>query len=175
MQAHSNEEYYAPKDIYIARKLPLCSGAANTFMRKLDQVIRNSNKDNGGTNQQRCFRIKNPPNTMFTKAPKGLPLDFYGKVWKGYNLDFLSIFGCESENDDEDKEDDSDYGESIELEIDNEDDITTRKKGGKGKEQEIEVNDNIKIELKDEDMEIDTTHNSNFIRGLTEADRNAWQ
>ncbi|MBW0529597.1 hypothetical protein O181_069312 [Austropuccinia psidii MF-1] len=86
VQAHSNEEYYSPKDIYIACKLPFCSEAANKFMHKLDQVICNSNKDDGDKNLQHCVRIKNPPNTMFTKAPKGLPLDFYDQVWYNTKL-----------------------------------------------------------------------------------------
>ncbi|MBW0468445.1 hypothetical protein O181_008160 [Austropuccinia psidii MF-1] len=205
VQAHSNEEYYAPKEIYIARNLPFFSEAANTFMRKLDQVICDSNKDNGGKNQQCNVRIKNPPNTMFTKAPKGLLLDFYDKVWYNSKLpeqrkniadwkcvafleDLTSL--CEFTTEDEKLGDKRfndkhfDYGESIELEIDNEDetqdqddedDITTRKKGGKGKEREIEVDDDIEIELEDQDMEIDATHNSNFIGGLTEEEWNAWQ
>ncbi|MBW0496757.1 hypothetical protein O181_036472 [Austropuccinia psidii MF-1] len=86
MQSHSNEEYHAPKDIYITCKLPFCFEAANTLMCKLDQVIRNSNKDNGDKNLQCCVRIKNPPNTMLTKAPKGPPLDFYDQVWYNTKL-----------------------------------------------------------------------------------------
>ncbi|MBW0507943.1 hypothetical protein O181_047658 [Austropuccinia psidii MF-1] len=193
VQAHSNEQYYAPKEIYIAHKLHFQSEAANTFMHFYDKVWYNSKlpEQRKNISDWKCVAFLEDLTSLckFTTEDEKLgDKNFNDKHWdfaiKEYNLDFLSIVESKSENDDEGEEDDSDYGESIELELDNEDetqdqddedDITTRKKGGKGKEREIEVNDDIEIELKDEDMEIDATHNSNFIGGLTEAEWNAWR
>ncbi|MBW0560693.1 hypothetical protein O181_100408 [Austropuccinia psidii MF-1] len=87
IQAHSNDEYYEPKNAYIARNLPFRSESANIFMRKLDRLISKTENDEGKRSQGRYrIHVKNPPQTMFPTAPKGLPLDFYDIKWYNSKL-----------------------------------------------------------------------------------------
>ncbi|KNZ52575.1 hypothetical protein VP01_3517g5 [Puccinia sorghi] len=80
--AHRNDEYNASKDLYIVKNLPYCSETANKFFKRLDDVMRDSFKNEGIRDQsQKWERIKNAPMTIFPKAPKGLPIDFYDPEW----------------------------------------------------------------------------------------------
>ncbi|MBW0475619.1 hypothetical protein O181_015334 [Austropuccinia psidii MF-1] len=82
IQAHSDEEYVESKEVYVVRKLPFRSQSANTFIRKLDEAIKKTHAADGRHSKRRHrIRIKNPPITLFPKAPKGLPLDFYDVEW----------------------------------------------------------------------------------------------
>ncbi|KNZ46810.1 hypothetical protein VP01_6935g2 [Puccinia sorghi] len=73
------DEYFPEKDVYIVKKLPFRSEAATTFFRQLDLVIKKSEVEDGKkkSSPRRRLRVKNAPNTIFPKAPKGMPLDFY--------------------------------------------------------------------------------------------------
>ncbi|MBW0587854.1 hypothetical protein O181_127569 [Austropuccinia psidii MF-1] len=56
-------------------------------MRKLDHLISKTETDEGKRSQGRyLIHVKNPPQTMFTTAPKGLPLDFYDFKWYNSKL-----------------------------------------------------------------------------------------
>ncbi|KNZ46350.1 hypothetical protein VP01_733g5 [Puccinia sorghi] len=80
--SHRDNEYNASKNLYIFKKLPFRSDAANKFFRQLDDVICTSNKNDGVRDQSfRNLRIKNAPTTLFPKAPKGVPIDFYNPDW----------------------------------------------------------------------------------------------
>ncbi|PLW23732.1 hypothetical protein PCASD_12610 [Puccinia coronata f. sp. avenae] len=83
VQAHSDEEYYAKQDVYIVKKMPFRSHAANMFMRCINDQIKKQNELEGKQVNTvcRCIRVKNPPKTAFPKAPKGLPIDFYDAEW----------------------------------------------------------------------------------------------
>jgi hypothetical protein len=82
ISAHSDDEYYPPKGFYVVKKLPFRSDAADRFIRRLDQVMHETNKANGGRPQGRIrVRVKNPGLTIYPKAPKGLPIDFYNPTW----------------------------------------------------------------------------------------------
>ncbi|KAA1113444.1 hypothetical protein PGT21_031647 [Puccinia graminis f. sp. tritici] len=82
-RAHSDDEYFPDKEVYIVKKLPFRSNAANIFFRRLDEVIKQSEMEDGKRRiTPRCrVRVRNPPNTIFPKAPKRMPLDFYDVNW----------------------------------------------------------------------------------------------
>ncbi|MBW0541664.1 hypothetical protein O181_081379 [Austropuccinia psidii MF-1] len=76
-----------PKNAYIARNLSFQSESDNIFMRKLDRLISKTETDEGKRSQgQYRIHVKNPPQTMFTTAPKGLPLDIYEAKWYNTKL-----------------------------------------------------------------------------------------
>lgn len=82
IQAHSDDEYIPDKDVYVVKKLPYCSEAANIFFKRLDEEIQQFQKSKGKRPQnRRRVRAKNPPETIFPQAPKGLPIDFYNPDW----------------------------------------------------------------------------------------------
>ncbi|KNZ48743.1 hypothetical protein VP01_5441g1, partial [Puccinia sorghi] len=70
IKAHSNDEYNSKKDAYLFKHLPYCSEAANTLMCRLDNVMKKAFKKTPGTPQPFL-------QTLFPKAPTGLPIDFY--------------------------------------------------------------------------------------------------
>jgi len=82
VQAHSDDEYFPKKEVYLIKKLPFRSEAANEFFRRLDDVMKNSGQEDGKRSlARRRIRIKNAPMTIFPKAPKNMPLDFYDVNW----------------------------------------------------------------------------------------------
>ena len=82
MQAHSDDEYFPKKQVYLVKKLPFRSEAANTFFRRLDDVMKDLDaQEDRRKSGRHCLRVKNGPTTIFPKAPKGLPLDFYDADW----------------------------------------------------------------------------------------------
>ncbi|KAG0138867.1 hypothetical protein CROQUDRAFT_102761 [Cronartium quercuum f. sp. fusiforme G11] len=82
INAHSDDEYFPKKDVYIVKKLPFRSKAATTFIRRLDEEIKKFNNSQKKRHQQRHrIRVKNSPLSIFPRAPDGLPLDFYDPDW----------------------------------------------------------------------------------------------
>ncbi|KNZ43988.1 hypothetical protein VP01_9637g1, partial [Puccinia sorghi] len=83
VQAHSDNKYFPRKDVYIVNKLPFRSEAATTFFLRLDLVIKQLELEDGKkkSSPRRCPQVKNTPNTIFPKVPKGMWLDFYD-LWK---------------------------------------------------------------------------------------------
>jgi hypothetical protein len=66
----------------VVKKLPFRSNAADCFIQRLDQVMHDTNKANGGRPQgQRRVRVKKTGLTIYPKAPKGLLIDFYDPTW----------------------------------------------------------------------------------------------
>ncbi|MBW0527936.1 hypothetical protein O181_067651 [Austropuccinia psidii MF-1] len=87
IQAHSDDEYYEPKNAHMARNLPFQSESSNILMRKLDRLISKTETDEGKRSQgQYQIHVKNPPQTMFPTAPKGLPLAFSDVKWYNSKL-----------------------------------------------------------------------------------------
>ncbi|KAA1099778.1 hypothetical protein PGT21_020224 [Puccinia graminis f. sp. tritici] len=82
VQAHSDDEFYPSKSVYIVKKLPFRSRSADIFFRRLNEVMKQSSLEEGRRDQsRRRIRVKDAPNTVFPKAPKGLPIDFYDAEW----------------------------------------------------------------------------------------------
>ncbi|KNZ62000.1 hypothetical protein VP01_13273g1, partial [Puccinia sorghi] len=78
IQAHIDGEFFPQKAVYIVKKLPFQSKTATLFFKRLDNVMRQSAIDDGKRIQgQQRIRHPDAPVTLFPKAPKGLPLDFY--------------------------------------------------------------------------------------------------
>ncbi|KAA1135919.1 hypothetical protein PGTUg99_032904 [Puccinia graminis f. sp. tritici] len=87
IQAHSDDEYYPSKNVYIVKKLPFRSRAANIFFTRLDDVMKRSALEEGKRDQgRRRIRVQDAPMTLFPKAPKGMPLDFYDAEWYNSKL-----------------------------------------------------------------------------------------
>ncbi|KAA1112136.1 hypothetical protein PGTUg99_007199 [Puccinia graminis f. sp. tritici] len=63
VQAHSDDKYFPDKEVYIVKKLPFRSNAANIFFRQLDEVIKQSEMEDGKRRitPRRRVRVKNPP------------------------------------------------------------------------------------------------------------------
>ncbi|KAA1095104.1 hypothetical protein PGT21_035587 [Puccinia graminis f. sp. tritici] len=147
VQAHSNDEFYPSKSVYIVKKLPFRSQSADVFFRRLDEVMKQSALEEGQRDQsRRQIRVKDAPNTRqnlanvdavaFLSNPSDSlrfkdPIEklsnkrFSEERWddatKKYNMDFLTPKEQDSDSDNEDG--DSDYGKSIDLEkTDGEDD-----------------------------------------------------
>lgn len=73
--------------MYVVKKLPFQSESANIFMHRLDEQMRKANEMDGKRKQQRCrVCFKNTPETIFPKAPKGLPINFYDVAWYNNKL-----------------------------------------------------------------------------------------
>ncbi|KAG0146681.1 hypothetical protein CROQUDRAFT_62540 [Cronartium quercuum f. sp. fusiforme G11] len=82
IHAHSNDEYFPKKDVYIVKKLLFCSEAATTFICRLDEEIKKFNNSQKKRHQQHHhIQVKNSPLSIFSRAPAGLPLDFYDPDW----------------------------------------------------------------------------------------------
>ncbi|PLW38249.1 hypothetical protein PCANC_14910 [Puccinia coronata f. sp. avenae] len=83
VQAHSDDEYFPDRDVYVVKKLPFRSNTANVFFRRLDEVIRQFKLEDGKRRAptRHCVQVRNPAKKIFPKAPKGMPLDFYNVKW----------------------------------------------------------------------------------------------
>ncbi|KNZ59217.1 hypothetical protein VP01_1781g6 [Puccinia sorghi] len=87
VQAHSDYEFFPAKGVYIVKKLPFPSEAGTAFFTRLDDVMKKSAIDDGKRVQgRRQIRHPDAPVTIFPKAPKGLPLDFYDSEWYNNKL-----------------------------------------------------------------------------------------
>lgn len=82
LQAHRDNEYYSKDNVYVVKKLPFQSEAATTFIQRLDEVMKKADQADGKQFQKRWrVQMKNPAPTLFPKAPKGLPIEFYNVDW----------------------------------------------------------------------------------------------
>ncbi|KNZ51296.1 hypothetical protein VP01_4006g1 [Puccinia sorghi] len=82
VQAHSDDKYLPKKQIYLVKKLPFRSEPSNTFFRRLNDVMKDSGaQDTKCMPGRHCLQVKNGLITIFPKAPKGLPLEFYNVNW----------------------------------------------------------------------------------------------
>ncbi|EFP90156.2 uncharacterized protein PGTG_16004 [Puccinia graminis f. sp. tritici CRL 75-36-700-3] len=82
IHSHSNDEYNAKNKVYVIKTLPFRSKTANTFFCRLDKVMIDTNLVRGKRSQQRRRALPTKPQpTVFPRAPKRLPLDFYDPEW----------------------------------------------------------------------------------------------
>ncbi|PLW20477.1 hypothetical protein PCASD_16662 [Puccinia coronata f. sp. avenae] len=84
VQAHSDNNYFPDRDVYVVKNLPFHSKAANVSFRQLDEVIKESKMIDGKrrvANAHRCVRVRKPANAIFPKAPKHMLVDFYDFEW----------------------------------------------------------------------------------------------
>ncbi|MBW0529825.1 hypothetical protein O181_069540 [Austropuccinia psidii MF-1] len=81
--AHSDDEANE-KDEFVVKTLPYRSNTCNIFFRRLDEQMRAIDIAKGvKTRSRKRVFPKTPQMSNFTKAPTGLPLDFYNRRWLG--------------------------------------------------------------------------------------------
>ncbi|KAG0139854.1 hypothetical protein CROQUDRAFT_54133, partial [Cronartium quercuum f. sp. fusiforme G11] len=82
IDAHSDDEYNPKRDMYIVKTLPFRSAKAGQFMQRVDDHMLKSKQLARRPDQKRTrLRPLCPQPSVFTKPPKGLPLDFYNVTW----------------------------------------------------------------------------------------------
>ncbi|KNZ59351.1 hypothetical protein VP01_1751g4 [Puccinia sorghi] len=82
--ANSDDEWDPKKNCFSIRTLPYRSCSASFFFRQLDDVMKNVNAATGKTSRMRVRRLPEKAIlSRYSKAPKGLPLDFYNRGWLG--------------------------------------------------------------------------------------------
>ncbi|KNZ51783.1 hypothetical protein VP01_3812g2 [Puccinia sorghi] len=190
VQAHSNDEYFPRKQIYLVKKLPFRSEAANAFFRQLDDVMKDSaTQDTKRMPGRHRLRVKNGLITIFPKAPKGLPLDFYDVNWFNNklpaqrqnlaNIDLVAFlpdpldslrFKDPLENidlQDTDGEEDDDY------EGGEEDEDAVMIAGGSGTRDADEEYE--EFDEQDEEMRLEDLGMGTYSGGLADSNWNAWQ
>ncbi|KAI9626749.1 hypothetical protein KEM48_010214 [Puccinia striiformis f. sp. tritici PST-130] len=82
VNCHSDNEYSSQRQGYLIKTLKFCSPNATKFFCRLDAAIVTSDELDGKRVQRRRRIV--PPTTqpsLFTKPPKGQPLDFYNPDW----------------------------------------------------------------------------------------------
>lgn len=82
--AHSDDEEVPGKGFYMIKTLPYRSNNANKFFRRLDDLMKTAAESDPLAKRSRR-RVRRPPKTpvpsVYTAAPKGLPIDFYHPRW----------------------------------------------------------------------------------------------
>ncbi|KAA1066294.1 hypothetical protein PGT21_027869 [Puccinia graminis f. sp. tritici] len=82
VNCHSDDEYCAKKGVYMVKTLRFRSENATKFFRRLDAAILTSDELDGKRVQRRRRIVPSTPRpSIFTKPPKGQPLDFYNPTW----------------------------------------------------------------------------------------------
>ncbi|EFP91720.1 uncharacterized protein PGTG_17457 [Puccinia graminis f. sp. tritici CRL 75-36-700-3] len=82
VNCHSDDEYCPKTRVYIIKTLKFRSPNATKFFRRLDAAILTSDELDGKRVQRRRRVAPSTPHpSLFTKPPKGQPLDFYHAEW----------------------------------------------------------------------------------------------
>ncbi|PLW14965.1 hypothetical protein PCANC_17036 [Puccinia coronata f. sp. avenae] len=82
INCHSDDKYSTKRGVYIVKTLKFRSENATKFFRRLDAVILTSDELDGKRVQRRRHVVPSTPRpSIFTKPPKGQPLDFYSPMW----------------------------------------------------------------------------------------------
>lgn len=82
MNCHSDDEYNSQRKVYVVKTLKFRSANATKFFRRLDATIATSDElDGKRVQRRRRFIPPTPEPSLFTKPPKGQPLDFYNPEW----------------------------------------------------------------------------------------------
>ncbi|KAA1122262.1 hypothetical protein PGTUg99_035798 [Puccinia graminis f. sp. tritici] len=82
VNCHSDDEYCAKKGVYMVKTLRFRSENVTKFFRRLDAAILTSDELDGKHVQRRRRIVPSTPRpSIFTKPPKGQPLDFYNPTW----------------------------------------------------------------------------------------------
>ncbi|MBW0516713.1 hypothetical protein O181_056428 [Austropuccinia psidii MF-1] len=123
VKAHVDEEFNPKKNFYISRKLAFRSEAANIFMQKLDEKIKDkaelTSQRRNSANIENVAFLKDPTESLaFKDSDEKLgDKSFTNRNWdsatRKYNLNFL--IEPESDSAESSKDEDMDYGESISL------------------------------------------------------------
>ncbi|EFP93885.2 uncharacterized protein PGTG_19898 [Puccinia graminis f. sp. tritici CRL 75-36-700-3] len=82
--AHSDDEEVEGKGFYKIKTLPYRSNNANRFFRRLDVVMKKAAEQDPlrKSSRRRVRRLpKEPQESLYKAAPKGLPIDFYHPKW----------------------------------------------------------------------------------------------
>ncbi|KAI9606333.1 hypothetical protein KEM48_001931 [Puccinia striiformis f. sp. tritici PST-130] len=82
VNCHSDDEYNSQRKVYVVKTLKFRSANATKFFRRLDATIATSDElDGKRVQRRRRFIPPTPEPSLFTKPPKGQPLDFYNPEW----------------------------------------------------------------------------------------------
>ncbi|EGG01780.1 uncharacterized protein MELLADRAFT_110672 [Melampsora larici-populina 98AG31] len=100
-EAHSDDEWSTTLNAYIVKTPVFRSVKAGIFIRRLDQHMKQSADLDPRKTARPRQRVRPRParQSIFTKAPKGLPLDFYDADWFNNSLSVaqrLDIADCDS-------------------------------------------------------------------------------
>ncbi|KAI9608933.1 hypothetical protein H4Q26_005127 [Puccinia striiformis f. sp. tritici PST-130] len=81
-QGSDDDEYNSQQKVYVVKTLKFRSANATKFFRRLDATIATSDElDGKRVQRRRRFIPPTPEPSLFTKPPKGQPLDFYNPEW----------------------------------------------------------------------------------------------
>jgi hypothetical protein len=82
LDAHSDDEYSDKHKCYLIKTVPFWSANTNKFFRRLDFLMDKDFKSDGRRDQRRKGRMPSRKlESIFTKTPTGLPIDFYDPDW----------------------------------------------------------------------------------------------
>ncbi|PLW47669.1 hypothetical protein PCASD_04050 [Puccinia coronata f. sp. avenae] len=82
LDAHSDDEYSDKHKCYLIKTVPFWSANTNKFFRRLDFLMDKDFKCDGRRDQRRKGRMPSRKlESIFTKTPTGLPIDFYDPDW----------------------------------------------------------------------------------------------
>lgn len=82
LDAHSDDEYIAEKDVYTVKKLVYRSEVANEFFARLDEEMLKSDQIDGKRPQRRRrIRPKHPVESALTRPLRNFPIDFFDPEW----------------------------------------------------------------------------------------------
>ncbi|KAI9626414.1 hypothetical protein H4Q26_017877 [Puccinia striiformis f. sp. tritici PST-130] len=81
INSHSDDEYDPQRDVYVVKKLNYRSANATKFFRRLDKLMLEDDQVNNRKPRRKRLFMKTGPASIFRKAPRGHPLDFYDPNW----------------------------------------------------------------------------------------------
>ncbi|KNE87534.1 hypothetical protein PSTG_19081, partial [Puccinia striiformis f. sp. tritici PST-78] len=81
INSHSDDEYDPQRDVYVVKKLNYRSANATKFFRRLDKLMLEDDQVNNRKPRRKRLFMKTGPASIFRKAPRGHPLDFYDPDW----------------------------------------------------------------------------------------------
>ncbi|KAI9626700.1 hypothetical protein H4Q26_017746 [Puccinia striiformis f. sp. tritici PST-130] len=126
INSHSDDEYDPQRDVYVVKKLNYRSANATKFFRRLDKLMLEDDQVNNRKPRRKRLFMKTGPASIFRKAPRGHPLDFYDPIGstnaRPNSGPRMSTLNKPAEDDNDSEEDNGNSEEYIDdLEEDNDD------------------------------------------------------